>query len=80
MKKIYRINLSYYIYVMRNPQLFARLRGAAIAALPKLRVFAHKNKKSIGGMISNVESQFQKTTLEHGAGVKKIRKPLKFLC
>ena len=64
---------------MRHPQLFARLRGAAIASHPKLRVFAHKNKKLIGGIISNVESQFQKMTLEHGAGVKKIRKPLKIL-
>ncbi len=65
---------------MRHPLLFARLRGAAIMAHPKLRVYAHKPKKIIGGMINHVESEFQKMTLEHGAGVKKVRKPLKFLC
>jgi hypothetical protein len=65
---------------MRHPHLFARLHGAAIMAHPKLRVYANKHKKSIGGMISHVESKFQQMTLEHGAGVKKIRKPLKFLC
>ena len=64
---------------MRHPHLFSRLRGAAIMAHPKLRIYANKNTNSVGGMISHVNSKFQQMTLNHGAGIKS-RKPLKFMC
>jgi hypothetical protein len=69
---------------MRNPHLIARvLRGASVH--PHLKYYT--SKKVFGRSIKTMANKFENLNLNAGKGithdnphVKKIRKPLKFLC